>query len=60
MDKERIDSLEDDARQAEGYAEAVKGGFQEIGDEEGEKRVDEALESIAEVRRHIAKRMEHA
>jgi hypothetical protein len=59
MEKEReIDALEDNANQAEGYAEAAKSGFQEIGDEEGEAKADAVLEKIAEVRKHIRERTE--
>lgn len=59
MDKKKeIEALDENANQGEGYLEAVKSGFQEIGDEEGETKTEEALEKIAEVRRHINKRAE--
>lgn len=62
MDKKgEVEALDENANQGEGsngYIEAVKSGFQEVGDEEGEAKVDEALERIAEVREHIRRKRE--
>jgi len=56
--KDEIKELKDNANQAEGYVEAVKSGFQEVGDTDGEAKADEVLEKIAKVREHIRKRTE--
>lgn len=59
MDKQQeIEALDENATQGEGYIEAARSGFREIGDSEGEAKADEALEKIAEVRRHIGKATE--
>jgi hypothetical protein len=59
MDKDQeIEALDESAAQGEGYLEAAKSGFREIGDEEGEAKADEALGRIAEVREHIRRSRE--
>jgi len=45
--KEEVEALDENANQGEGYLEAVKSGFHEVGDKEGEEKVDEALEKVA-------------
>jgi hypothetical protein len=55
---QEIEALDDNARQCEGYLEAARSGFEQIGDEDGESKADEALERIAEVREHIRRRIE--
>lgn len=55
---EEIREIKHNASQAEGYLEATKSGFRAIGDSEGERKADEALESIAEIREYVARRTE--
>ena len=57
--KDEVEALDENTNQAEGYVEAVKSGFHEISDDEGEAKAEEALEKIAEVREHIRKRTEN-
>jgi molecular chaperone DnaK (HSP70) len=59
MEKKReVEEVKENANQAEGYVEAVKSGFHEIGDAEGEEKADEALEKISEIREYVKKRTE--
>jgi tRNA A-37 threonylcarbamoyl transferase component Bud32 len=56
--KQEVEEVKENTKQAEGYVEAVKSGFREIGDAEGEEKADEALEKISEIREHVRKRTE--
>ena len=56
--KDEAKELEENSTQVEGYAEAVKSGFHEIGDQQGEDKADELLEKISEVKEHIRKKTE--
>jgi len=56
--KEEAEEAAKNAKQGEGYLEAARKGLEKVGDREGKKLADDAVDAVRKVRRHIRKRQE--